>query len=111
MIDTVSTKHKLVITVVNKGQGSKVVQASKRMGCEGGTILPGRGTSLKEESSFWAISFDPEKEIVFSVTSEENAPKILNAISKATKLGKPGNGVAFIVNIKSLTGIAHLLES
>lgn len=111
MIDTVSTKHKLVITVVNKGQGSKVVQASKRMGCEGGTILPGRGTSLKEESSFWAISFDPEKEIVFSVTSEENAPKILNAISKAAKLGKPGNGVAFIVNIKSLTGIAHLLES
>lgn len=111
MIESVSKKHKLVITVVNKGSGSKVVAASKRMGCEGGTILPGRGTSVKEESFFWGLSFDPEKEIVFSVTDEEKAPKILSAISKAAKLGKPGNGVAFIVNIKSLTGIAHLLES
>jgi nitrogen regulatory protein P-II 1 len=110
MVDIIKSKSKLLITIVNKGTASKVVRASKRAGCEGGTILPGKGTGHREHTNFLGLTFSPEKEVVFSIVNEDKAEHILNAISKTAKLGKPGNGVAFILNLKSVTGIAHLLE-
>jgi len=110
MVDTLRLKQKLLITIVNKGMASKVVRVSKRAGCDGGTILPGKGTGRKDITTFLGIAFNPEKEVVFSLVRDEDAEHVLNAISKMAKLGKPGNGVAFIVNVKSATGIAHLLE-
>lgn len=110
MIDIIKSKQKLLITIVNKGMATKVVRVSKRIGCEGGTILPGKGTGRKDITSFLGIAFNPEKEVVFSLVGENEAEQVLNAISKMAKLGKPGNGVAFVVNVKSVAGIAHLLE-
>lgn len=111
MVDCVSKKYKLLITIVNKGIASKVVRASKRVGCEGGTILPGTGTGIHEKSSFFGLNMNPEKEVVFSLVPQDEAEHILNAISKAAKLGIAGNGIAFVVNVRTATGIAHMIET
>lgn len=110
MIEKIDKKQKLLISVVKKGLGTNVVEASKKMGCEGGTILPGCGTSTRDHSTFLGLSFNPEKDIIFSVLDEKIAYNALEAITKAAKLDKPGNGIAFILNLNSVTGIAHLLE-
>lgn len=110
MLEQIKSNHKLLVTIVNKGMATKVVEISKRVGCEGGTILPGKGTGYREFSTFLGSSFDPEKEVVFSLVDKDDADNVLNAICKAAKLGIPGNGIAFILSIKSVTGIAHLFE-
>lgn len=111
MIEKINKKQKLLVSVVKKGLGTTVVEASKKEGCEGGTILPGCGTSSREESSFLGLSFNPEKEVILSVLDEEIAYKAIQKITKAANLDKPGNGIAFILNLQSITGIAHLLET
>ncbi len=111
MIEKIDKKLKMLVTVVKKGLGSAVVEASKDAGCEGGTILPGCGTSNKDQSSFLGLSFNPEKEVILSVLDEDIAYKALREITKAANLDEPGNGIAFILNLQSVTGIAHLLDS
>ncbi len=109
MIEKVKGNKQLIVSIVEKGLGSTVVEASKKAGCEGGTILPGTGT-YKDHLSFMSYFADPEKEIIFSIVDETEAEDILLAICEAASLNEPGNGVAFILNVNSLLGVAHLLD-
>lgn len=110
MAEIVAKPHKVILTIVNKGVGTRVVEVSKRFGCEGGTILPGCGTG-RNESSFWGIHFNPEKDIVLSIVAEDCVDEVLKAIGKAAKISKKGNGVAMVLGIKMTAGMAHLITN
>jgi nitrogen regulatory protein PII len=56
------------------------------------------------------IDNDPEKEIILTVAGSEIAGSILELITQTASLNKPGNGFAFMIDIKNLLGIAHLLN-
>ena len=57
------------------------------------------------------MNFEPEKEIVLTVVSADKVEGVLQAIMDEAKLNKPGNGIGFVVNLKELTGIAHMLKA
>nr|MBP9943015.1 P-II family nitrogen regulator [Desulfomicrobium sp.] len=52
-----------IVTIVNKGHSEPVVEASRKAGAEGGTIIFGRGTGIREVKSIMGLAIDPEKEI------------------------------------------------
>ncbi len=104
-------KYSLIITIVRKGLGSCVIDISKNSGAEGGTILLGKG--IAEESIYQDIlgmDFEPEREIILTLVQQEDADNVLDAILSGAKLDKPGNGIAFIIDVKNHLGITHLLE-
>jgi nitrogen regulatory protein P-II 1 len=109
MSDILTNRKKLILTIVDKGLGSRVVEATKLSGCHGGTIIPGIGTH-KEQTSFWGLEFDPEKDLIFSLIEEELAEKVFETIVKEAGLDEPGKGVAFIVNVPEIAGVAHLIN-
>lgn len=98
----------LIVTIVNKGSGETVVEAAKSGGAEGATILFGRGTGRHEYQKLWGIPIEPEKEIVLTVVSADKTDAVLDAIVKAVDLDSPGAGIAFVVELKRLVGVAHL---
>jgi nitrogen regulatory protein PII len=102
-------KHDLIITIVNKGNSKNVVEASKKAGAEGGTLLYGRGTGIQHAKLF-GITIEPEKEIVLTLIKREICEKVLNAIVEATDLNKPGKGIAFVLEVEKVVGINHLLD-
>ena len=102
-------KVSLIVTIVRKGWGDKVLEASMRAGAEGGTILMGRGVGVHEKQKILGISIEPEKEIVLSVTYPDNNEAILQEIVKECDLEKPGAGIAFVVPVERVVGISHLL--
>ena len=108
---TIDERYKLIVTIVKKGAASKVVAASRTAGAEGGTIIFGRGTASKSVYlDLLGINFDPEKEIILSGVKEDKVDNVLQTITDEGKLNKPGNGIAFVVNIKGLAGIVHLMK-
>ncbi len=109
MKNIVETPHKVILTIVNKGQGTRVVEISKRFGCEGGTILPGKGTGIRD-SSFFGIQMTPEKDVVLSIVAEDCVDNVLNAICKAVKIRKKGNGISIVLGTKLTAGMAHLIN-
>lgn len=98
----------LIVTIVNKGHSDTIIAASKKAGAEGGTIIPGRGTGVRENKKLWGIPIEPEKDIILTIVPQENSGAILKALVQAGKLDKPGAGISFVVELKKVAGICHM---
>ena len=101
--------RELIITIVNKGCGDFVLEASMKAGAEGGTIIFGRGVGIHEKKKILGIPIEPEKEIVLTVTPPAKTREILDAIVQEVKLGEPGRGIAFTLPVDRFVGVAHAL--
>jgi len=99
----------LIVTIVRKGWGDTVLEASLKAGAHGGTVLFGRGSGIHERQALLDIPIEPEKEIVLTITYSDNNENILNEIVRATNLGEPGMGIAFVVSVDKIVGVAHLV--
>lgn len=100
----------LIVTIIPKGHAEKIVTASKKAGAEGGTILYGRGTGVREHKKLFGLSIEPEKEIVLTLVPDTKTDDILEAIVEAGQLDKPGTGVGFVLDARKIIGINHLIE-
>ncbi|KNF08625.1 nitrogen regulatory protein P-II [Gottschalkia purinilytica] len=101
----------LIVTIVNRGYSSDVIDASKKAGAEGGTIISGRGSGIHETKKLFGISIEPEKEIVLTLIDNKKTEKVLKEISDAVDINKPGKGIAFVLDVKKIIGICHLLNN
>lgn len=99
----------LIVTIVNKGHSDPVVAASRRAGAEGGTILHGRGTGIREMKSILGIAIEPEKDIVLTLVRTDISRAVLAAIVEAGNLEQPGTGIAFLMPVTGVAGICHLI--
>ncbi|MDW7739870.1 MAG: P-II family nitrogen regulator [Bacillota bacterium] len=103
-------KHDLIVTIVKKGCCEKIITATKTAGAEGATIIPARGTGIHEQKKLLGIPIEPEKDIIFTIIQEEKTDDVLKAIIKAGKLEKPGTGIAFVLELKKVVGVVHLVR-
>lgn len=98
----------LIVSIVRKGWGRTVLEASIKAGATGGTVLTGRGVGVNEKDSILGIPIEPEKEIVFTLTEESETEGILAEIIRAADLESPGKGLAFVVPVSKVLGVSHL---
>ena len=103
------TNASLIVTVVRKGWGSTVLEASVKAGARGGTVLTGRGAGINEQEKIFGMSIEPEKEIVLTVTYADRVDVILEEIVRAAELNGTGRGIAFVVPVDKVVGVAHFM--
>jgi nitrogen regulatory protein PII len=100
----------LIVSIVRKGWGDTVLEATMKAGAHGGTVLFGRGIGRNEQQRVFGIQIEPEKEIVFTVVPREIKEAVLQEIVRAAELTVPGHGLAFVVPVEAVAGIVHLVE-
>ena len=66
----------LIVSVVRKGWGSTVMDASVRAGARGGTVMNGRGAGIHEQEKIFGMSIEPEKEIVLTIAYRDQVDRI-----------------------------------
>ncbi len=110
MIDKVGDHFKLIIIIVKKGLARDVIKACKEAGAEGGTVIGGKGVGTHETGSIFGVKIEPEKNIILCLAQNSIVQDVLDHVSNTAELNKPGTGVGFVINSRSVTGIAHLLE-
>ena len=98
----------LIVSIVRKGWGDTVLEASLRGGAHGGTIMFGRGSGIHEQQSILGIQIEPEKEIVLTLAYADQSEAILREIVEAADLEKPGHGLVFVVPVSKVAGVPHL---
>ncbi len=101
----------LIVTIVMKGWGDAVIEASMKAGATGGTILFGRGIGIHEKKKILGIPVEPEKEIVLTITPPKKTDAIMSEIVRAARLGEPRRGIAFTLPVDRLVGVAHAFLS
>jgi len=100
----------LIVTIVRKGWGTTVMEAAVKAGASGGTVLFGRGAGINEQERLFGMAIEPEKEIILTVTPSAMVDQILPAIVAAADLEEPGRGIAFVVPVDKVVGVAHHRE-
>lgn len=102
--------YELIVTIVNQGDAETVVEASRKAGAGGGTILTGRGTGIHEKMKLFGIPIEPEKEIVLTLVTREQSEAVMEAIVQAAHLKEPGKGISFVLPVERVFGINHDLH-
>lgn len=104
------TKTSVIVSIVRKGWGSTVLDASVGAGARGGTVLVGRGAGINEREKIFGMSIEPEKEIVLTVVPADRVDAILEAIVNAAELNDTGRGIAFVLPVEQVVGVAHFMK-
>lgn len=102
----------LIVSIVRKGWGSSVLQATVKAGARGDTVLLGRGVGVHEKEKIFGMAIEPEKEVVLTMVRSDQVDTILEAIVAAAELDAEGRGMAFVLPVHKIVGIADsmLLE-
>lgn len=103
-------KHEAIFCIVNSGFSEAVMDAAKKAGARGGTIINARGTAGKEAETFFHIAVQPEKEIVMILVPKEIKDDVLSALYEAVGLDTAGQGIAFSVPVESVVGLTSAPE-
>ena len=101
----------LIVSIVRKGWGSTVLEASVKAGARGGTVLFGRGAGINEQEKIFGMSIEPEKEIVLTVAYADRIDAILEEIVRSADLRATGKGIAFVVPVDKVVGVAHFMSA
>ena len=100
----------LILTIVNRGFSDLVMDAARKAGASGGTILHGRGTGAREAERFFGISIQPEKELVMILCVRQERREIMHAIAHNAGLNTQGQGFSFSLPVDEVVGAVHLMK-
>ncbi len=103
--------HEAIFCIINSGYSEAVMDAAKKLGARGGTVINARGTATKEAETFFHITIQPEKEIVMILVPSKIKDDVLHALYKEVGLDSAGQGIAFSVPVDSVVGLATPEES
>jgi len=103
-------RFKLILSSVKTDITDHIVDAAKGVGATGATIIPARGTGIKEAKTFFGLSLEAQTDIVLLLIEEHLVAKILNSIKEAGKFHKPGTGIAFVVPVEHVVGLESQME-
>ena len=99
------SKFELVVCIVNAGFSQNVVEAARKAGARGGTILRGRGSANPEAEEFFGLAIQPDKEIVLILVPSGIKDEVLRVIYQESGLTKEGQGIAFSLPVERTTTI------
>ena len=98
-------KYHLIMAVVADGYADKVMNAAKKCGANGGTLIKGRELGGKNSFKIFNMTMEPEKDIVLIVCPEKDKNKIMETILEKTGIKTDGKGVCISLPIDTTLGL------
>jgi nitrogen regulatory protein PII len=103
-------QFKLIMAFVKPSITDAVVDAMKKAGATGATIIPARGTGIHEAKSFFGLSIEDQTDIIVFLVEEHVVENLLKVIQLAGKFDKPGTGIAFVLPIEHIAGLESQMK-
>lgn len=103
-------QFKLILALVKPHISDNVVDAMKKEGATGATIIPARGTGIHEAKSFFGLSIEEHTEIILFLVEEHVVEKFMKVISIAGKFNQAGTGIAFVLPVEHIYGLESQMK-
>lgn len=103
-------RFKLILSSVKPDITDKIVDAAKAAGATGATIIPARGTGIREAKSFFGLSLEAQTDIIMFLVEEHCVEEILGVIKETGQFHKPGTGIAFVLPVEHVVGLESQME-
>ncbi len=103
-------QFKIILASVKTEITDQVVDAAKKAGATGATIIPARGTGVHEAKTFFGLTLEAQTDIIMFLIEEHLVRDILRAIQTAGNFSKPGTGIAFVLPVEHVIGLESQLK-
>ncbi len=103
---------KLIIALVEDDKTEAVTAAARQCGATGATVINhARGEGLKKTRTFFGLSLEMQRDVLFFLVEEHLSRKILEKIQDVGEFdSKPGTGIAFQIDVEDAVGVAHQIK-
>ena len=100
------SNFELIVSIVNRGFTSTVMDAARSVGAKGGTIINAKGSGAHESEKMFGLTVTPEKEMVYIIAPKDQRNDIMKAIIEKAGLNSLGMGICFSMPIDDVMGVA-----
>lgn len=99
------TKHELLVVVANEGYTERIMEAARRGGAGGGTVVHAKGTGMEGAEKFLGVSLAAEKEIIFIVVRTADKNSVMEAVMRETGLESKAKSIVFSLPVTETAGL------
>lgn len=93
----------ILITIVNRGQAQFFEETYQNLGATLSLDLFGHSQPPEEYKNLFGV--DTKKDILMTFTRSEFVPSMLNAAKSRFEISKAAKGIAFVIEIDSISGV------
>lgn len=103
---------KLIIALVEDERTDAVLEAARKVGATGATVLnQARGEGIQRSRTFLGLELETQRDMLMFLVEEHLSRKILETITRVGKLEeKPGAGIAFQIDVDDAVGVSHQIR-
>lgn len=95
----------MIQVICEKGYADDIMDAARKEGAQGGTVLKGHGTAKEGDTQFFGYPITAEKEILVIVEEKTKAEKIIEAVNRLPFLKQKGKAVIFSIPVSHFSTI------
>ncbi len=96
-------KYQMINVIVNKGYAEDAMDAARKAGAGGGTIIGARGTAKEGDAAFFGMKIVPEKELLMILVPDSKKDDILAAVTALPCFKEAGSGIIFCNEAQDFT--------
>ena len=100
--------YELIVAIANEGRTDLVMNAARRAGAAGGTVLHGKGTGSEGGERFYNVSIAQEKEVILIVSRAEQKSGIMKAILEKAGPDTEAGTIVFSLPTSEVAGFGLL---
>ena len=103
---------KLLIALVEDSKTDAVIDAARKAGATGTTVISNAsGEGIGESKTFFGLTLETQRDVLLMLVEEHLSRHILEMISKAGEFDtRSGAGIAFQIDVEDVVGITHQIE-
>ena len=100
--------YELIIAIANSGRTDTVMNAARKAGARGGTVIHGKGTGNENAEKFYHVSIAEEKEVILIVSAASQKSEIMRSILENAGPGTPAGTVVFSLPVSEAVGFGFI---
>lgn len=105
-----NTAHEMLVVISNQGYTELVMDAAKKAGAGGGTVIHARGTGMEKAEAFFGISLASEKEMTFIVAKSSQKKAIMESVMREAGMESKAKAIVFSLPVTDTAGL-RLVEA
>lgn len=103
---------KLIIALVEDVKTSAVLNAARKAGATGATVInQARGEGLEKAKTFFGLSLESQRDVLLFLVEEHLSRPILETIAEIGEFeSKPRTGIAFQIDVEDAVGVSQQIR-
>ncbi len=104
---------KLIIALVRDEKTDKIMDAARKAGATGATVLSQvRGEGIKASKTFFGLNLETQRDMLMFLVEEHMCRDILEVIAGTGEFeSSPGSGIAFQINVEDAVGVSRQISA